>query len=88
MQIDFDQDDTPDCVTTIGDGDDFEPPQPGEVVDIGTCLPIWGYVKNLVQHNERQGRDGSAFLLDICYIENPLLQIDRPLPLWLVDFKK
>lgn len=40
VQIDFDQDDTPDCVTTIGDGDDFEPPQPGEVVDIGTCLPI------------------------------------------------
>jgi len=37
VQIDFDQDDTPDCVLTIGNGDDFESPQPGEVVDIGTC---------------------------------------------------
>ena len=40
VHIDFDQNDTPDCVTTIGDGGDFESPQPGEVVDIGTCLPI------------------------------------------------
>ena len=40
MQIDFDQDDTSDCETTIGDGGDFESPQPGEVVDIGICLPI------------------------------------------------
>jgi len=37
VQIDFDQDETPDCLTTIGDGDDFESPQPGKLVDIGTC---------------------------------------------------
>ena len=37
VQIYFDQTDTPDCVTTIGDGDDFESPQPGEAVDIGIC---------------------------------------------------
>lgn len=40
VQIDLDQDDTPDCVTTIGEGEYFESPQPGEVVNIGTCLPI------------------------------------------------
>ena len=40
VQIDVDQDDTLDCLITIGDGDDFELPQPGKVVDIGTCLPI------------------------------------------------
>ena len=37
VQIFFDQDETPDCVKTIGDGGDFESPQPGEAVDIGTC---------------------------------------------------
>ncbi len=37
VQFDFDQDDKPDCLTTIGDGDDFEPPQPGKLVYIGTC---------------------------------------------------
>ena len=37
VKIDFDQDDTPDCVKTIGDGGDFESPQPGEAVDIGIC---------------------------------------------------
>ena len=37
VQIDFDQDDTPDCLTTIGNGDGFESPQPGKLVDIGTC---------------------------------------------------
>ncbi len=40
VKIDSDQDDTPECVITIGNGEDFESPQPGEVVDIGTCLPI------------------------------------------------
>ena len=37
LLIDFNQDDTPDCETTIGEGGDFGLPQPGEVIDIGIC---------------------------------------------------
>jgi len=41
VQIDLDQDGIIDCEKTFGDEGDFDPPGPGDVVDIGTCpLPI------------------------------------------------
>jgi hypothetical protein len=41
VQIDLYQDGIIDCEKTFGDEGDFDPPGPGDVVDIGTCtLPI------------------------------------------------
>jgi len=38
VQIDLDQDDIIDCEKTFWDEGDFDPPLPGEVVDIGICV--------------------------------------------------